>query len=249
MIHALGDLNRFTLDATDGDLGEVKDTYFDDEHWAIRYLIVDTGKWLPGRKVLISPFAVRATEWARARVDVNLTRQQVKTSPDIDTDKPVSRQHEADYFAYYGYPPYWAGPGVWGATGSPIIPPPAGAPLEAVRTNAGDSEDSHLRSTRAVVGYHIQALDGTIGHVEDFLFDEDTWQIRHVVVDTRNWWPGKHVLIPPQWIDTISWIDHSARVRLTRTAVKESPPYDPKSPLPADYEAGLYRHYGRNLRP
>ncbi len=255
MIHPADDLKRFTIGATDGDIGAVKDIYFDDERWVIRYLVVDTGEWLPGRKVLISPFAVRATEWARARVDVNLTRQQVKSSPDIDTDKPVSRQHEADYFAYYGYPYYWAGPGLWGATGYPTIPPPitaelsgAGAQAEAIAAKARASEDSHLRSTREVAGYDIEALDGTVGHIEDFLFDEDSWQIRYIVVDTRNWWPGKHVLMAPQWIETISWADHCARVHVTRAAVKESPPYDPKVPLPGDYEAGLHRHYGRDFR-
>src|SRR5579884_2428854 len=124
MIRAAEDLRRFTIGATDGDIGEVQDVYFDDERWGIRYLVVDTGKWLPGRKVLISPLAVRATDWARARLDVTLTRRQVEDSPDIDTDKPVSRQHEAEYFAYYGYPYYWAGPGLWGAVAYPSIPPP-----------------------------------------------------------------------------------------------------------------------------
>jgi uncharacterized protein YrrD len=254
MIHAVDDLQSFAIGATDGDIGKLVDVYFDDEHWTIRYLVIDTGEWLPGRKVLISPFAVRSTDWARARIEVNLTRQQVKSSPDIDTDKPVSRQHEAAYFGYYGYPFYWTGPGLWGAAAYPTLPPPIAAEMSAAghRTEASvarahANEDSHLRSARDVAGYNIEALDGTVGHIEDFLFAEDSWQIRFIEVDTRNWWPGKHVLIPPQWIETISWVDHLARVHVSRAAVKESPPYDPKVPLPDDYEAGLYRHYGRDF--
>src|SRR5689334_4092581 len=116
MIRGADGLKGFTIGATDGEVGGVNDLYFDDERWVIRYLVVDTGNWLPGRKVLISPHAVRTTQWELRRVDVALTRQQVKGSPDIDTDKPVSRQHEAAFFSYYGYPAYWDGTSLWGAT-------------------------------------------------------------------------------------------------------------------------------------
>jgi uncharacterized protein YrrD len=256
MIRGAHDLKGFCIGATDGEIGEVKDIYFDDERWVIRYLVVDTGEWLPGRKVLISPLSVRATQWGHRRVDVALTRQQVKHSPDIDTDKPVSRQHEAAYFSYYGYPAYWDGASLWGATAQPLVPPPISPELHGARTltektkeEAASHADSHLRSTREVSGYHIQALDGTIGHIEDFLFDEHSWQVRYIEVDTRNWWPGKHVLIAPQWIDTMDWSNRTAHVHVTRAAIKDSPPYDPTVPLPGSYEADLHRHYGRPFRP
>jgi uncharacterized protein YrrD len=230
MIRGAGDLKRFTIGAIDGEVGEVKDLYFDDDRWVIRYLVVDTGEWLPGRKVLISPLAVRAMEWGRRRVDVELTRQQVRDSPDIDTDKPVSRQHEAAFLSYYGYPTYWDGA------------------IEKTKEQAAAYADSHLRSSREVMGYRVQALDGTVGHIENFLFDEDSWQVRYIEVDTRNWWPGKHVLIAPQWIDAMYWPDRTARVHVTRAAIRESPPYDPSVPLPGSCEADLHRHYDRPFR-
>ena len=255
MIRGAASLKGFTIGATDGEVGGVNDLYFDDERWVIRYLIVDTGDWLPGRKVLISPHAVRTTQWELRRVDVALTRQQVKGSPDIDTDKPVSRQHEAAYFSYYGYPAYWDGASLWGPTAQPLAPPPIPPELRGVTTvtekpdeQAAIHADTHLRSAREVSGYHIQATDGTIGHVEDLLFDEDTWQVRYIEVDTRNWWPGKHVLIAPQWIDAMDWANRTALVHVTCAMVKDSPPYDPKTPLPGSYEADLHRHYGRPFR-
>jgi len=256
MIRGTLDLLNLTLGATDGTIGTVKDVYFDEARWAIRYLIVDTGDWLPGRRVLISPFAVRAIEWGRGRVDVGLTRQQVKYSPDIDTQKPISRQNEEAYLSYYGYPYYWGGSDLWGATAYPIMPPPIapelrgqGRPSESLEEKTTAREDSHLRSALEVIGYGIEAVDDSIGHVEDLLFDEQSWQVRFLAIATRNWLPGKRVLIPPQWIDEMNWADRTARVHVTRAAIKESPPYDPANPPKADYEANLYRHYGRPLGP
>lgn len=143
-----------------------------------------------------------------------LTRQQVKDSPDIATDQPISRQQEAEYFRYYGYPVYWSGHGLWGVSMYPTYPGypgaaalPPGYVVPPTETPQAEAErgDPHLRSTREVIGYHIQALDGEIGHVEDFIVDDANWAIRYMVVDTRNWWPGKKVLVSPQWIKAVSW--------------------------------------------
>ena len=190
-------LKDFTIRATDGELGTVADLYFDDENWAIRYLVVDTGKWLSGRRVLISPMSVVHTDWKAKRLDVALTTSQVEHSPDIDTHKPVSRQHEAEYLGYYGYPYYWGGPYLWGPAFYPAgwagsISAPADATAETIQK---ESADSHLRSTEAVTGYQIEAKDGEIGHVDGFVVDDTAWAIRYVEVATRNWWPGKKVLV------------------------------------------------------
>lgn len=256
MIRGVDNLKGFVIAATDGDIGELKDVYFDDELWAIRYLVVDTGDWLPGRKVLISPLSVGTIDWTARRIDVTLTRQQVKGSPDIDTDKPLSRQNETEFFSYYGYPSYWDGANLWGAAAQPIAAPPIAPELSAARQEAQRSKeqasahsDCHLRSTRVVIGYRIQALDGAIGHIENLLFDEDTWKVCYVEIDTRNWWPGKHVLISPEWIDVMEWADRSAHLHVLRTLVKDSPPYDPALPLPSSYGSELHRHYGRSFRP
>lgn len=188
---------------------------------------------------------------------MNLTRQQVKDSPDIATDQPVSRQQETEYLQHYGYPPYWEGPGLWGESMFPLysgyagatIPPSEMMPMaEPPPTHDAlnqEQADPHLRSTHEVVDYHIQAQDGEIGHVTDFIVDDTTWSIRYMVVDTRNWWPGKKVLIAPQWIKSVQWAGEKVAVDLTRAAIKSAPEYDPAKLLNRSYETQLHQHYQR----
>ncbi|MEO8186822.1 MAG: PRC-barrel domain-containing protein [Burkholderiaceae bacterium] len=266
MLHNVKELQGFTIGATtigasDGEIGVVKDAYFDDQRWAIRYMVVETGGWLSGRKVLISPSSVHSVAWADEVMNVNLSQQQVRDSPSIDTDKPVSRQHEIDYYNYYGYPNYWEGGNLWGLGVYPIpwvgaSPDPALAPRqprddEVVRERQGrldrerESADSHLRSSKEVIGYEIMASDGPIGTVENFVFDDESWAIRYMVVDTRKWLPGKHVLLSPEWITRVSWSEHEVYVKVTRQAVETSPEYDPSRPLSREHETGLHEHYER----
>jgi hypothetical protein len=225
----------------------VEQLYFDDETWAIRYLVVNTGSWLAGRRVLISPIAVNKTDWESGQMEVGLTKQQVEGSPAITTDKPVSRQHEAQYMEYYGYPFYWSGPYLWGS-----VPYPAGLVKEGavvVDTSASraetESADSHLRSTKAVSGYHIEATNGEIGHVENFIVDLHTWAIQYIEVNTRNWWPGKKVLISPRWIERVSWMDATVYVDLPRETIKNAPEYMDSMPVTREYEQRLCDHYKR----
>jgi hypothetical protein len=240
-------LRDFTIHATDGELGTVNDLYFDDVTWAIRYLIVDTGTWLSGRRVLISPMSVVHTDWQAKRLDVALTAKRVEHSPDIDTHKPVSRQHEAEYLGYYGYPYYWGGPYLWGPAFYPAglagtVNDPPEEIAERVRK---ESADSHLRSTEAVTGYRISAADGEIGHVDGFVVDDEAWAIRYVEVATRNWWPGKKVLVSPAWMERVSWIDSTVYTGLSREAIKDGPEYIESRPITREYENRLYLHYGR----
>ena len=239
-------LKGLVIRATDGELGTVDQLYFDDETWAIRYLTVDTGGWLGGRHVLISPFAVVHTDWPARRLDVALTKKQVEKSPDIDTQRPVSRQQEAEYLGYYGYPSYWGGPYLWGPTLTPGIPVPMPVSAEPLVNNSRkESLDSHLRSNEAVTGYHIEATDGEVGHVEGFVVDEETWTIRYMEVATRNWWPGKKVLVSPEWIESVSWAESKVCVALTREAIKDAPTYVESRPITREYENRLYVGYGR----
>jgi uncharacterized protein YrrD len=247
MLRNVTQLKGFAIRAKDGEIGTVGQFYFDDETWAIRYLVVNTGGWLSGRLVLVSPIALRQTEWQSKRLDVALTKKQVENSPPIDTHKPVSRQHEAVYLGYYGYPYYWDGPQLWG-----LATDPAGlmAEREAVTEEEAsraekESADSHLRSTDEVTGYHIEATDGEIGHVRDFIVDDETWAIRYLEVDTRNWWPGNKVLVSPQWIDNVSWPDSNVYVDLSRESIKNGPEWDESIPVTREYEQRLYDYYAR----
>lgn len=231
----------YTLDSYDGEFGKVMEFYFDDRHWTIRYLVADTGDWLADRQVLISPYALVEVVKEAEHITVNLSRKQIEESPLLASDKPVSQQYEEDYNSYYDWPTYWAGPFLWGAY--PYIVRDG----NYVRESRPDDKkwDPHLRSTQEVTGYHIQADDGEIGHVKDFIIDDQTWAIRYLVVDTENWLPGKKVLVSTHWIKHVSWSESKVFVHLTREIIKQSPEYTDDFLLTREYEAGLHRHYSR----
>ncbi|HWU76211.1 MAG TPA: PRC-barrel domain-containing protein, partial [Rhodanobacter sp.] len=232
----MNDLESYVIRATDGDLGHVKDFYFDDQAWVIRYLVVDTGNWLSNRKVLISPIAVDRPDWGGKVLPVSITKEQVRNSPGIDTDKPVSRQHEIDHLGYFGYPYYWGGSGLWGMGAHPssmrtMVHDRQGTGRREPHGGAGlghglDRDDPHLRSCQEILGYRIEATDGDIGRVQGLLVEEDTWAIRYIVVETSHWWSGHLVLIVPEWIRHVSWAENTVAVNLRRQAVKGAPPYD-----------------------
>ena len=247
MLTNTSQLKGCLIRATDGELGTVDQFYFDDDTWAIRYLTVDTGGWLGGRRVLISPISIVNTGWQAKRMDVALTKKQVENSPDIDTHWPVSRQREAEFLGYYGYPNYWDGPYLWGPAFYPAgmaISTTASPPALADEIRR-ESTDSHLRSSRAVTGYHIAAANGKIGHVDGFLMDDEAWVIRYLEVATRNWWPGKKVLVSPAWVIRVSWTNSNFYVGLSRKAIKSGPEYAASMPITREYEDGLYLHYGQ----
>lgn len=217
------DIRGDAIVARDGKVGSVADVYFDDERWAVRYLVVDTGGWLPGRKILISPAQVPPQDAGDA-IRVELTREQVEQAPGIEQDAPVSRTLEAAHARYYRYPYYWTGPYLWGATPLPAAqpgPPTQYRELEAAAEQ--QARESHLRSSGEVVGYNIRAADGDLGHVEDFVIDDETWAISDMVVDTRNWLPGRKVLVPPSAIEDIDWATRKVSVRMKRDELKQAP--------------------------
>lgn len=255
MLRSVKDFENFKLRASDGDIGKVREFLFDDKYWTVRYLVADTGGWLTGRRVLLSPYALHSANEVEQVLPVDLTKKQIAESPSLASDEPVSRQYEVQYYGYYGWPIYWGGAHMWG-----ISPHMWGADsymggvdldmdgiraaqLEAIRRE--ESWDPHLRSTGDVTGHHIQALDGEIGHVEDFIIDDETWTIRYLVVDTKNWWPGKKVLVSPQWIDNVSWNESKVFVDLPRKEIRQGPEYTDWSLLTREFESILHQHYKR----
>lgn len=244
MLRSLKSLKSFRIAARDGEIGSVHDFFFDNLLWIVRYLVVDTGHWLPGRKVLLSPQVLGQPDWGETCVPVELTREQVKSSPEIDTDKPVSRQRESELHQHYGWSFYWTGGGVWP---NPVVPLPAAVEVEpSRRTEAIEQGDPHLRSMWEVLGYHIQASDGSIGHADDLIVEDATWVIRYLVVELRNWLPGRKVLIAPQWfVGPIKWAERKVHVFMTRESIRNSPLFDPQVPVNRGYEIQLYDYYGR----
>ena len=247
MLTNTSDLKGLVIRAKDGELGTVDEVYFDDEDWAVRYVTVETGDWLGGRSVLISPFSIIRADWQARRLDVALTKHQVEKSPDISTHAPISRMHESAYLSYYGYPYYWDGPHMWGEADLPYqtaMAASASAEALAARIRRA-SPDSHLRSTAGTTGYHIEASDGEIGHLSGFVVDDEAWAIRYIEVATQNWWPGKKVLISPAWIERISWREEKVYVPLFRDTIQSAPEYAVSKPISREYEHRLHSHYGR----
>jgi hypothetical protein len=224
MLRSIKQLYGDKLATLDGEIRRVKDFYFDDQHWAVRYVVVDTGAWLPGRLVLISPHAFGNFHQDADCLLVALTRKQIENSPSIESHKPVSRQYEEEYYRYYGLPSYWNGLELWGGASYPAVPPPP----ESDHREPGEhsnSDDPHLRSTRSVAGDHVQTRDGSIGHVRDFLIDDRTWAVRHVVVETGHWYYGREIVISAGHIERISDEESTIFVNMTRAAIQDAPEF------------------------
>jgi sporulation protein YlmC with PRC-barrel domain len=212
------------LGASDGEIGRVKDFYFDDQNWAIRYLVADTEAWLPGRQVLISPHAFKSFDPAGKILRLNLTRKQIEKSPSLESHKPVSRQYEEEYYRYFGWPNYWQGEALWGMTEFPVLTLPAKPPASDASLNdrpQPERPDAHLRSAQAVNGYHLQATDWTTGHVSDFMMDDQSWRIDQIVVRTGHRLSGKEVLIPVNTVNRISYDESTVYVNLTKREVEQ----------------------------
>lgn len=256
MLRGLNELIGYSLATTDGDVGSVKDFYFEDirgsSSWAIRYLIVETGDWLEDREVLLSPAVCGQVDPKGKHIPVSLTREQVRSSPATSEAVPISRMYEMELASHYGWPHYWGG----GSYPTGLVPPirtPAPTIPDDLADQAADAVDEAehantvLRSMQEAIGYAIQATDGEIGDVEDFLVEDESWEIRYLVVDTGNWLPGRKVLVALPWIRQVSWSDSAVYVDLTRDQIESSPSFDPSMPVSREYEVRLHDSYGRPI--
>ena len=243
MLRNFADFVGFTLAATDGDIGVAREVYFDDKTWQVRYLVVSAGSWIEGREVLIAPRALREIDQQSGVIRVDLTKEQVRNSPLIDSAKPVSRQYEQSYYDHYGWIPYWLDAGnMPGVMITPTVLPPPEAFEPPAKIDG--PKDPHLRSSDEVGEYEIYSQDGEIGHVEDFVVDDEAWRIRYLVVATRNWFPGKRVLLSPDWIEEISVDDRQIFVTMALSTIKTAPDYDSTVPISRAFEQKLHDHYG-----
>jgi hypothetical protein len=234
-LRKLGDIEGYLLHARDGEIGALREVYFDDLRWQTRYFVVKTGSWLLGKDVLIVPAVVTGLDSEGRRVDVDLSREQIRQAPPVETKLPVSRHYEQEYYRYYHWEPYWSGDPVFGAL-SPT--PPLGG--EAQRK----PENPHLRSSDEVLGYRILARDGEIGRVSDLVLEDPGWAVRYLEVDIGNWLAGEYLLFAPAWIESIDWSTKDVVASLDREAIRTAPTYDPGQTIGRDYELALYKHYG-----
>jgi hypothetical protein len=233
MLYSINNLLGYSVEATDGSIGKIDDFYFDDQTWGLRYLVVDVSTWLFGRKVLLAPQVI-VMPFEHSLV-VRVTKQQVKESPDINTKNPFSRQHEKEIHQHFGWP--FPVEGMPGAMPPPIIPP-----LTENETVAELEKgyDRHLRSTNWVNGYDIRTLDGFYGIVDDFVIDDEPWQLRFVVgisgLEVKN-------LVPVSEISQISWPEKTALLNLTMDAMHRFPVFDPEQHLKHSYGYVLGQYF------
>lgn len=244
MLRSLEALLGYTVLSADNDnIGKVSGFYFDDKAWIVRYLVVEIEDRPSGRKVFIPSATLGHPAWETHTFPVKLTKAQVEAGPDIDTDKPVSRQQEIELHTHYRWPLYWTVHG--GFVPRHLDEEPLTAAKKETDAGQGEEGDLHLRSVKEVSGYHIEAKDGRIGHVADFIIDDKTWIINYLIIDTRNWLPGKKVLLPPTWIDKVSWVKSLVLVDLSKESIENSPAFDPSEPVNEEYERKFYDYYGR----
>ena len=226
MLRSTRKLEGYNVVANDGEIGRVHDFLFNDTNWEIKYLVVSTGKWLGARKVLVPPGALGRPDWDGRLFPLLLTRVQVRNSPPITADEPVSRQHAADFNEYYysNWNPAW--------TGKPE-----------------KEGDPHLRSIREILGYRVQAVDDAVGHIDDFIVDDSGWVIKLAVIDTRSLLPGKRIMIPAARIESILWGESRLFVNLEKAEIEELPRYDPKQPVNSAVETVFYDYEGKRHYP
>lgn len=241
MLHNVKELIKFDITAIDGPIGTVHDFLLDDQHWTVRYLVVDTMKWLPGKKVIISPMSIKEFDFVNGNIQLSLTKEKIKNSPELDSYLP-SGKYEANFIHYYGLRSYWIGHSSWGDF---MYPSELAKESPDEIIEARNEDENSLRSFKDTSGYTIEAMDGDIGHVENFVISVDTWQVRYLVVDTRNWWVGKHVLIAPQWINYTSTMDRVVRVDLKKETIENGPEYDPDQPITRELEDEIYTKYDK----
>ncbi|HKJ05034.1 MAG TPA: PRC-barrel domain-containing protein [Geopsychrobacteraceae bacterium] len=235
----LNDLTGYSFQAIDVDIGRLEEVYFDDQRWQVRYLVVRTGNWLLGRQVLLVPSVVKGLDDEKHAIRVDLTREKIENAPPIDSKQPVSRQYQQQYYSYFGWEPYWTTDPLFQAI--PSIPPFVQPDLST------EQENSHLRSSDEVTGYRLEAADGSVGHVEDLILDHQSWAVRYLVIDTRNWLPGRHVLISPDWVKQFDWTRQQVEVGLSQELIKSAPEYDAARQIDRDYQRALYKHYGETF--
>ena len=240
MLRSFSDLKGCSIHATDGELGAVKDVYFTDLSWAVRYVVVDTGHWLPGRRVLLSTVVLQQPDPTAPVLNAgSLTTGQVENAPGIEVVQPVSRQHEEALARHYRWPEYWGKRLAHGTQAA------LAAAHQADTATKHERGDPCLRSVAEVSGYHVEAADGEIGQVADCIIDTMDWEIRYLVIDTRNWWPGGRVLVSPRWIKSVNWVEQKVRTDMLRETIKSCPTYNPQELIDRSYEEQLHEALGQ----
>jgi len=241
MLYSAKETDQYTICSKDGTIGKIKELLFDDRKWNVRYMVADTGNWLPGRKVLVSPEFMLELSHEKQCIDVDLVKKQIKDSPPLTSDVPVDRQRDKEFWSFFSLPE------------SPLTKIPADS-VDQEKLDRRDFEDRreeehswdrHLRSTLAATGITIEALDGEVGKIEDFIIDDQNWDIRYLVVKTSGWWPGHRILVAPPWISKLSWGSSKIFIDINREPFKTLEEFESIETLTRDYEIRLHQSCNR----
>jgi hypothetical protein len=222
MLQSLNEVIGYAMSAYDGDIGECSDFLFEDRPWTVRYMVADTRHWLPGRKVLIPMIALSQPDDMARRLQVDLTIQQVKDSPPLSEDEPVSRQYEKVTFLFYGWPAYWA-----------------------ESSDGPESTESFLRSVKEVTGYFIQTPDKGVGYLRSLIFDNTIWAIRYLDCIFKKDSKEKALLIASDWVDSVDWLNKTIHIEMPFELIQRCPSYDSSKRITRSQEVELYDHFGR----
>ncbi len=212
MHHTVRQFKHDSVLATDGPAGRVVDLYFDDQDWKVRHLVVDAGGWFTPRRVLLPPESVDTDASGEGLLRLRLARRQVSEAPDADSARPVFRQAQIAQAVHFGYPYYWSGLALWAGIGAGRSRADAERAAHAELARG----DPHLRSGAALIGCRVEAREGVLGEVHDFVVDEQAWTVSAVVLETRKWLPGGKVRIAPQSIERIDWSEQRIVTRIER---------------------------------
>lgn len=225
MMRSMKELLGYTVVGGDGRVGKVHDLLFDDAYWTVRHMVVSTGGWLLGRKVLV-PTVVFGKPKSDVRiVPVAMVKEQVRRSPALSEDQPVSRQHldpPEDHEVE------------WHPAGAVGARPAAGAG----RTGG----DPYLRSVREVIGYGLKTSDGRQGRIVDLIVDEGSWVVHFAEVEGDAWLAGRKVMISTGRLESIDWKTSTVKVRLEEKEAEELPDYDDGKSINSTLEEAGHDH-------
>jgi hypothetical protein len=240
-LYASDDLKSYRLIAADGEVGSINDIFFEPDGWQVRYLLVDTGRWLDRRKILVSPIAIGMIHEQDKSIDIELTKWQLASSPDITDSANITREYEERYFRHFNWTPYWqAADGkaelFFGLNGK-------SSPADAAAT-PGKDRGNNLHSESELKAFNIASRDSTVGVVKQLVIDSYYWLVRYLLVDSRNWLSSDRVLLSPEWLYEVDWAGSNVSVDLDRDIIKSAPSYDQVRSITRDYEKALFKHYG-----
>lgn len=238
MYYLTSTLKKYSIYATDGEMGKVHDLYFDDERWGLRYAVVDSRKWLPGRRVLLSPATFDSINDEEGFVKANEDKETIRNSPKVPEGQPITKEVEKSLTGYYGWSRYWTDSLVGGIQPRPyndLRNEALAKDQMQQELNLNNDKDHDLRSAGETMDYKVHADNGKLGHAADLVFDDHYWKMRYLVVQGEGL-PNEdqYYLIDLQDVESVDWFDGDIYVKGSLESIKNKKSYPAKGEILAD---------------